>query len=92
MVTSRQRSLPHVQCFALKRFPRRTAEDERSFAKICNEVEVHGRLCGGLRHPNLVSMLTAFDSDDGDICMLLEYCPNGNLSDFVERMEGKRSN
>jgi serine/threonine protein kinase len=51
---------------------------------------VHGRLCGaGIKHPNVVGMLAAFDSEEGDICMLLEYCAMGNLSDFVERMDGK---
>lgn len=64
------------------------AEDDRSYLKICNEVDVHGRLCSGIRHPNLVAMLSAFESDDGDICMLLEYCSNGNLSDFVEKLDG----
>ncbi|KAI6192587.1 Polo kinase [Aphelenchoides besseyi] len=88
LVSTRHQTHPQVRCYALKRFSRRAAEDEQRFAKICNEVEVHGRLCGGVRHPNVVSMLSAFDSVEGDVCMLLEYCPNGNLADFVERSDG----
>ncbi|KAI6238975.1 Protein kinase domain-containing protein [Aphelenchoides fujianensis] len=88
LVSARQRAHPNVQCYALKKFPRKAADDDQRFVKICNEVAVHGRLCSGSCHPNVVGMLTAFDSEEGDVCMLLEYCANGNLADFVERTEG----
>ncbi|KAI6221373.1 Serine/threonine-protein kinase PLK [Aphelenchoides fujianensis] len=87
LVSARQRAHPNVQCYALKKFPRKAADDDQRFVKICNEVAVHGRLCSGSCHPNVVGMLTAFDSEEGDVCMLLEYCANGNLADFVERTE-----
>ncbi|CAD5218014.1 unnamed protein product [Bursaphelenchus xylophilus] len=75
-----------TQFFAIKKFAQRNQhEHDIRFSKIWNEIVVHGRLSDEYRHPNLVSMLAAFTSDEGDTCMLLEYCPNGNLSDFVEQ-------
>ena len=34
-------------------------------------------------------MLGAFDSDEGDVCMLLAYCAYGNLADYVERLDSR---
>ncbi|CAD5212583.1 unnamed protein product [Bursaphelenchus okinawaensis] len=86
LVSTRLHSAVDTQFFALKKFAQRNHhEHEIRFSKIWNEIVVHGRLCDEYRHPHLVSMLAAFTSDEGDTCMLLEYCPNGNLSDFVEQ-------
>ena len=37
----------------------------------------------GLKHPNIVALMDAFDSDN-KICFVMEYCSGGELKDYVE--------
>ena len=38
----------------------------------------------GLKHPNIVTLVDAFDSDN-KICFVMEYCSGGELKDYVEQ-------
>ncbi|ETW02163.1 CAMK/CAMKL protein kinase [Aphanomyces invadans] len=34
-------------------------------------------------HPNILPLLECFHDDDSHVCLVLEYCPNGDLFDLV---------
>jgi len=37
------------------------------------------------RHPFIVRLLCAFRTPGGEMALVMEYCPNGNLNDFIVR-------
>ena len=42
----------------------------------------------GLRHPNIVQLLGgAWSDSDTNVCLVLEFCPNGALDDLLEKSE-----
>lgn len=45
----------------------------------------------GLKHPNIVFLIDAFDSD-GKICFVMEYCSGGELKDYIESYFPLREN
>jgi serine/threonine protein kinase len=42
-----------------------------------------------LNHPNVLQYTDSFESD-GALCIVTEFCSNGDLSEFLEKRKGKK--
>lgn len=69
-------SVDDQETYAIKRISKSLLIDSQSvFKSMANEIEV----LRTLKHPNVIRMYRVYDLDT-DICMVMEYIPNGDLS------------
>ena len=54
--------------------------DERLQRKVAHEIQSLKRLFG---HPNIVELLDVIVCDDGNICLVMEYCSDGDLFSLI---------
>lgn len=76
-------SLSDNQEFALKVITKKSIKRSSHLTKIKKEISTHFNL----HHPNVVALYTTFE-DIENIYMVLEYCPNGTLADYIEKTPG----
>uniref|UniRef100_A0A915D3Z6 Protein kinase domain-containing protein n=1 Tax=Ditylenchus dipsaci TaxID=166011 RepID=A0A915D3Z6_9BILA len=72
------------QEFALKVIAKESIKRPSHLNKIKKEILTHY----SLRHPNIVALYTTFEDIDFKY-MLLEYCPNRTLADYIELTPGR---
>ncbi|KAI1714729.1 protein kinase domain-containing protein [Ditylenchus destructor] len=72
------------QEFALKVISKSTIQKPSHATKIKREILTHY----SLRHPNIVALYSSFE-DAENRYMLLEYCPNRTLADYIESTPGR---
>ena len=61
---------------------RKSSEDERDLA------EKEANLLTSLKHEFILHAVTSFQSD-GALCIVTEFCDQGDLSQFLERRNGR---
>ena len=65
---------------AIKFVDLRTIESPEDVNRAYSEIGV----LRGLKHPNIVNLIDAFDSDE-KICFVMEYCSGGELKDYLDQ-------